>query len=1044
MFYPKSKEKSLSKELFLSPTSEYRGAPFWAWNCKLDKETLEKQIDNFKTMGMGGFHMHVRTGMATPYLTDEYMEFVKFCIDKAKADGMLAYLYDEDRWPSGSCGGKVTAEHPEFAMKNLMFTPVPYGKAKYPLPENDTGRARTRTENGHLLAVYDVTLGRDGSLSSYRRIAENEVVDAKGDVWYAYSEAAVDSPWFNDHPYVDTLNPEAIKEFIKTTHEKYYSLFGKDFGTNIPSIFTDEPQFAFKGVLPFAEGKTDVFMPWTDGMDEKYRKSKGYSLLDKYPEVIWELPDGQVSRVRYDYHDFISELFASAYCDTLGNWCDAHNIALGGHLMLEDNLQSQTKAVGESMRCYRAFKRMPGMDLLCNRREFNTAIQCRSVKRQQGSEAILSELYGVTGWDFDFRGHKLQGDWQAALGVTLRVPHLTWMSMKGEAKRDYPACIGYQSPWWKEYSLIEDHFARVNTALTRGSEDIRLAIIHPIESYWLCWGPSSQTEAVRTAMEKQHRLLTEYLITGMQNFDFISEALLPSFCEKGGAPLEVGLAKYDTVIVPGCKTLRKTTLDRLETFKAQGGKLIFIGDAPLYEDALPSDRPKKLYDASVRIPFDRSSVLDAVEELRFVDVRIEKNEGGEAFAGLAPGMRTEDKICQIRDDGDAKWFFLCPAFDPKCKDVDPDLTFKISFKGEWSLELYDTLSGEIKKLGAEYRDGDTVLHKKLFMHDSLLLRLTPGRSEAAEQKDVVLRYTGRRIDERVDITLSEPNALLLDMARFCFDGGEWRGTEEFLRLDNVCRKEIGIPLRKKHITQPYCVKPTEPKHKVHLSMDIPSEIECSGVHLALEDADKTEIIFNGEKVESKVDGWYVDEAITTVRLPDVRKGVNTLELICPIGERTSLEWCYLLGDFGVRVDGTIKTLIPPVRKLAFGDFTHQGLPFYTGNVTYSFDAEADETGKLSIRTEQYRGALIEVSVDGKREGLITFSPYLFVKEGLDNGKHRVDLKLYGTRQNGFAQLHHTQGIYFYQSPDSWRSKDALWTYEYQFKQAGILKSPTIN
>ena len=101
---------------------------------------------------------------------------------------------------------------------------------------------------------------------------------------------------------------------------------------------------------------------------------------------------------------------------------------------------------------------------------------------------MMSELYGVTGWSFDFRGHKLLGDWQAALGVTLRVPHLSWMSMEGDAKRDYPASIFFQSPWYREYPLIEDHFARVNTALTRGKPLVHVAVIHPIESYWLPLG----------------------------------------------------------------------------------------------------------------------------------------------------------------------------------------------------------------------------------------------------------------------------------------------------------------------------------------------------------------------------------------------------------------------------------------------------------------------------------------------------------------------------------------------------------------------------
>ena len=105
MLYKKNKNQTLTSELFKNPTSEYRGTPFWAWNCKLDKEELKRQIEVFHEMGLGGFHMHVRTGMATPYLSDEYMDIVKACVEKAKDEKMLAWLYDEDRWPSGAAGG---------------------------------------------------------------------------------------------------------------------------------------------------------------------------------------------------------------------------------------------------------------------------------------------------------------------------------------------------------------------------------------------------------------------------------------------------------------------------------------------------------------------------------------------------------------------------------------------------------------------------------------------------------------------------------------------------------------------------------------------------------------------------------------------------------------------------------------------------------------------------------------------------------------------------------------------------------------------------
>ena len=82
------------------------------------------------------------------------------------------------------------------------------------------------------------------------------------------------------------------------------------------------------------------------------------------------------------------------------------------------------------------------------------------------------------------------------------------VEMEGEAKRDYPATISYQSPWFDKYSLIEDHFARVNTALTRGKPIANVGVIHPIESYWLHWGPAQTTHEKRTQLDENYTFYT--------------------------------------------------------------------------------------------------------------------------------------------------------------------------------------------------------------------------------------------------------------------------------------------------------------------------------------------------------------------------------------------------------------------------------------------------------------------------------------------------------------------------------------------------------
>ena len=72
-------------------------------------------------MGFGGFHIHSRTGMATRYLSKEFMELVKTCVSKAEKENMLVWLYDEDRWPSGTAGGLVT-KNPKYRMKACLNT----------------------------------------------------------------------------------------------------------------------------------------------------------------------------------------------------------------------------------------------------------------------------------------------------------------------------------------------------------------------------------------------------------------------------------------------------------------------------------------------------------------------------------------------------------------------------------------------------------------------------------------------------------------------------------------------------------------------------------------------------------------------------------------------------------------------------------------------------------------------------------------------------------------------------------------------------------
>ncbi len=1027
MFYPENQKKRLDEKTFRNPPCEYRAAPFWAWNCDLNKDLLLREIDQMKRMGMGGFHTHVRTGMSTTYLSDGFMQLIRDCVDKAKEERMRAYLYDEDRWASGAAGGYVTREE-RYRARYLLFTTVSYEQAE----ENPASVPvdSPRTGKGRLLARYAVRLNDEGELAEYRLLKDGQQADAAETAWYAYLEIEKESPWFNNQTYVNTLDKKAIERFVEITHERYKEVVGNEFGGAVQSIFSDEPQFSRKTTLGFAGEKKDVVLPWTDDLPDTFRAAYGEELLAGLPELYWELPGGAVSLIRYHYHDHIAERFAEGFADTVGTWCARNGLLLTGHMMEEPTLKSQTAALGEAMRSYRSFQ-LPGIDMLCDWREYTTAKQAQSAAHQFGCPGVMSELYGVTNWDFDFRGHKLAGDWQAALGVTLRVPHLTWVSMEGEAKRDYPASIGYQSPWYTEYPMVEDHFARLNTVLTRGKAQVRLGVIHPVESYWLHWGPSEATALVRDEMDEHFQSLAQWLLYGLIDFDYISESLLPQQCEAGNAPLSVGEMAYDVVLVPDCQTLRATTVDRLESFVAAGGRLVFAGRIPELVDAKPSSRVKELALRAECISFSKGAILSALDGVRFVDIRDDK------------GMRTTNLLHQVRAEGDTRYVFLCHGEKPENPDVCPREDIVLRIRGEWKVRRMDTATGEIAPLHVAYEKGRTVLRYAFYAYDSLLIELTPGRAEAGEDAPAEKKFDYYALWHPVEIALSEPNVLLLDTAQYAFDDEEnWRDEEELLRADDAFREELGYPLRKKEVAQPWVV-PDEPiTHHLRLKFTVHSEMEIKAPQLALEKAESVEIAVNGCPVDNASVGWFVDESIKKVQLPDLPAGDSVIELTLPFGRRSNVEWCYLLGDFGVRVQGAEKTVIPPVRRLGFGDWTTQGLPFYCGNVTYKIPVRV-EKDTLTIRVPQYRGSVLGMEMDGVRQGDMAYAPYEYTFTNLQPGEHEVGITVYGNRVNGFGCVHNCDDSTSWFGPDCWRSEGVRWCYEYRLRKSGLLVSPQI-
>ncbi|HUU21598.1 MAG TPA: glycosyl hydrolase [Phycisphaerae bacterium] len=903
-----SERNEWSSEDWQRPPSIYRGAPFWAWNDRLDTDRLSRQIGQMHGAGMGGFFMHSRYGLKTPYLSGEWFDCIWACVERARSLGMKAYLYDEDRWPSGAAGGLVTRDRPEYARSLLIA-------ARCPLPEELEP-----------LGVFAVRIGDAGGAAHYRLLEDGqEPAEGETPVFFA-AGTSEPSAWFNEAAYLDVLNSEAVGEFIRLTHQCYADRYAHQFGSIIPAIFTDEPNYGHGSLS--AEGKIAT-VPWTAALPREFRRRRGYDLRDHLPE-LFDLggPRGAAfSKVRHDFWLTLTELFVESFSAQIGRWCQKHNLAFTGHYLAEETLASQIAQVGSAMPHY-AHMQWPGIDILTDqRREILTVKQCTSVAAQLGRDRVLSELYGCTGWDWQLEGHKFNGGWQYVLGVNFRCPHLSLYSLAGGAKRDYPASIFPHSPWWKYYPLVEDYFARLGVVLTAGTPVRDVLVIHPIESAFGLYMPGRGDAT--DEIHKPYDALLLGLLDGHYDYDLGDESILADAAKVAADRLKVGRMTYRTVIVPPTITLRATTAALLKRFAAAGGQVLFAGRTPDRIDGEPSGELAGLVESSPRCDARPEAVVARLESL--LDRRVSLTAEGREVPGVWSMLR-QVKSGQV--------LFV------QSTDRAAGHQLRVCVRGHRPVVLMDPATGQRRRLEAEVSGDRVAFELELPPTGSALVSLGLRAGDARAPQRPLAVASAIEATPPWPIELLEPNTFPLDTCRFRVGTDEFSRPMPVLLAEEHIRTRFGLPNRKAGGCQPWHLAQTgradatprgrcQMEFAFHVS-DLPARLR-----VAIERPANFEITLNGRPIPAQPTGWWVDEDLELIDLtPAVRTGDNELLLTFDYRSDMELEDLHLVGRFGVRQTGPRRTfdaytLTTPPDRLAAGNWIGQGLDFYTGAVKYA-------------------------------------------------------------------------------------------------------------
>jgi hypothetical protein len=996
---------------FSEPPREYTTAPFFVWDAEITKDEIDKDMTSFKNAGSLQVIIHPRPGLITEYLSEKWFEMFQYAVEKGKELGMDVWIYDENSYPSGFAGGHVPAEMPESynqgqGLEMTKFETLPDSCDKYYLC--------LKEENG---AYIDIT----SSLS-------NEITK-KGKYLLFSKTYNEKSDWYGGFSYVDLLYPGVTQKFIEVTMTGYEKYIGTEFGKTVPGTFTDEPQIGSPGGIRWTPDLFDVFM-----------KQWNYDLKTQLPSLYEEVGDWK--KVRHNYTQTLLHLFIERWSKPWNAYCEEKGLKFTGHYWEHEwpNMQGG----GDNMAMY-AWHQVPAVDMLFNQWDDSTSRaqfgnvraikELASAANQTGRQRKLSETYGGSGWDLTFTDMKRNGDWEYALGVNLMNQHLTYFTLSGARKYDYPPSFDYHEPWWNNYKYINDHYARLSLALSSGRQINDILILEPTTSAWLYDSYIKHNEKLYQIGQSFQTFVTK-LEKSQVEYDLGSENMIKDMGSVSKGKLVVGHSKYSRVVIPPMtENLDLRTFTLLEKFVANGGKLIAFS-VPTLVDGSVNEGLKEFFNKKS----DKIIIADQLtpevisKEFANVDLNFEKVNGGVLYH-------------HRRQLADGQVIFLINS------SLTESVSGSLKTAGFDALEM-NTLTGEINGYLNEQSGDNVSLNYSIPPAGSKLLFISKTKLTGFKIVTEAKNMSPVLASSPLKITRDEENALMIDFCDIETGGEITRDMHVFNAADKVFKYfgfkngnpwNTSVQYKKNIVDRDTFGLKSGFSATYHFT--IKGKFDMSSMKTVIERINLWTVSVNGTEVKPEEGKWWLDRSFGVFNIGNlVKPGDNTLTLkVTPMKIHAEVEPVYITGDFSVKSAEKGWTIEGPVKLLTEGSWKSQGLPFYSWGVTYSKEFNIDNSdGKWEVALSNWKGTISEVYVNGQEAPVIAFPPYHSDITGLIKpGINKIDVKVKGSLRNLLGP-HHSNPNPGFVSPWTWRNvKGYPSGKDYQMLDYGLMDDFTL-
>ena len=556
---------------FLNPPDDSRIMMRWWWfGPAVTKAELEREMRLMKEGGIGGFEVQPvyplaldseATGIKTlPFLSDEFLDALRFTADKARELGLRFDLTLGSGWPFG--GSTVSIDH---AAGRLRYEHVKVDATAHFVKVPSVGAGEkfiaaflVRSEGATFApdSIRELTNIKNGVIQ-----LDNLGAGAHEVMFFISSRTGmqVKRPAVGAEGFVlDHLNRAATDDYLRTVGDRLFQAFGNN---NRPySIFCDS---------------LEVYnSDWSEDFLQEFQKRRGYDLKPHLPALVNDMGP-QTKSLRRDWGRTLSELLNERFLAPIQEWASRNHT----------KFRIQDYGVPAAAISGNAFADIPDGEgaqwkVVRAARWASSAshIYDRPVSSSETWTWLHSPTFRATPLDV-----KAEADIHFLQGINQLIGHGWPYSAPGveyPGWRFYAAAVfNENNPWWIVMPDMAKYLQRVSFMMRQGQPANDVALYLPNDDGWAHMSPGNP-HLIEVLRDRIGPDLMPAIFESGYNLDFFDDDSFKQVGRVDNGSLVLGQNKYKIMILPGVESIPLETYRKFEEFVRGGGVLIATRSAP--------------------------------------------------------------------------------------------------------------------------------------------------------------------------------------------------------------------------------------------------------------------------------------------------------------------------------------------------------------------------------------------------------------------------------------------------------------------------------